>query len=102
MILMDFSIYPLDKGESLSKYVARALDIIDKSGINYRINPMGTVMEGEWDELMKIAKDCFDAMKKDCSRIIVSIKMDYRKKEGSRLETKITSVEEKVGRKLKK
>jgi len=37
---------PLGKGESVGKYVARSLDIIDKSGVDYRLNPMGTVLEG--------------------------------------------------------
>ena len=32
MVLLEFSMSPLDKGESLSEYVARSLDIIDKSG----------------------------------------------------------------------
>ena len=31
MVLLDFSLFPLDKGESLSMYVARSLGIIDRS-----------------------------------------------------------------------
>ena len=46
MLLLEFSMSPLGKGESVSKYVARSLDIIDKSGVDYRLNPMGTVLEG--------------------------------------------------------
>ena len=49
-MLAEFSIVPIGKDVSLSKYVAKSLDIIDKSGIEYRMNPMGTVVEGEWDE----------------------------------------------------
>jgi len=33
-LLLELSITPLDKGKSVSKYVARSIDIIDKSGIN--------------------------------------------------------------------
>ena len=51
MVLLEFSMSPLGKGESVGKYVARSLDIIDKSGVDYRLNPMGTVLEGEWDEV---------------------------------------------------
>ena len=46
MVMIEFSMYPLDKGESLSPYVARILDVIDRSGVTYRLNPMGTVLEG--------------------------------------------------------
>jgi hypothetical protein len=36
MVLLEFSMFPLDKQESLSFYVARSLDIIDSSGLDYR------------------------------------------------------------------
>ena len=102
MILMEFSMTPLDKGESVSKYVSRSLDIIDKSGIPYKLNPMGTVLEGEWDELQTVLKACYDKMSEDCSRISVSVKMDARKASKGRLEGKIASVEKHLGRKMEK
>lgn len=101
MILLEFSMTPLDKGESVSEYVARSLEIIDKSGLEYRVNSMGTVVEGEWDEVMSVAKQCFEKMDEDCNRIITTMKMDYRKGKKGRLITKIKSVEEKSGLKLK-
>lgn len=102
MILLEFSMTPLDKGESVSAYVSRSLDIIDKSGLEYRINPMGTVLEGEWDQVMGVVKACFDRMKSDCCRISTAIKIDYRKGRSGRLVSKIDSVEKKLGRDLKK
>ena len=51
MVLLEFSMSPLDKGESLSPYVSRIIKIIDESGISYRLNPMGTVLEGEYDDM---------------------------------------------------
>lgn len=101
MVLMEFSMYPLDKGSSLSPYVTRSMDIIDQSGLEYRMNPMGTVLEGEWDEVFDVLRRCFDRMAEDCDRIAVAIKVDYRKGTRGRLEAKIQSVEKKLGRKLK-
>jgi uncharacterized protein YqgV (UPF0045/DUF77 family) len=43
MVLLEFSMSPFGKGESLSPYVARSLDIIDKSGVAYQLTPMGTI-----------------------------------------------------------
>ncbi|MBI3794940.1 MAG: MTH1187 family thiamine-binding protein [Nitrospinae bacterium] len=100
MVLLEFSMTPLDKGESVSPYVARSLDIIDKSGLPYRLNPMGTVLEGSFDEVMKIVKECHERMSQDCSRISTTIKMDYRKGKTGRIESKILSVQSKVGRQL--
>lgn len=101
VILLEFSMTPLARGESVSKYVARSLDIIDKSGLDYRMNPMGTVIEGEWDEVFDVIKKCLDRMRKDCDRISVSIKVDYRKGGGGRIKTKIESVEKKLKKKLR-
>jgi uncharacterized protein (TIGR00106 family) len=93
--------YPLDQGESLSAYVARSLDIIEKSGLDYRLNPMGTVIEGEWEDVLEVVGQCFRRMEEDCNRISCSIKIDYRKGHTGRLASKIESVEKKLGKELK-
>ncbi len=100
MVLLEFSMTPLDKGESVSKYVSRSLEIIDNSGLSYKLNPMGTCIEGEWDEVFGVVKKCYDRMSEDCSRISVQIKVDARKGAKGRLEGKVASVEKKLGRKL--
>jgi uncharacterized protein (TIGR00106 family) len=101
-VLLEFSMSPLDKGVSLSAYVARSLDIIDRSGLPYRVNAMGTVVEGEWDECMKVLTACYERMAQDCQRISVSAKLDARKGPGGRLDAKLASLESKLGRSLKK
>jgi uncharacterized protein (TIGR00106 family) len=100
MVLVEFTMSPFDKGESLSKYVSRSLDIVDRSGLPYRLTPMGTILEGEWDEVMAVIRACHERMREDCSRISTSIKIDYRAGASGRLEGKVRSVEEKLGRKL--
>ncbi|SKA28192.1 MTH1187 family thiamine-binding protein [Consotaella salsifontis] len=101
MVLLEFAMYPISKGESLSAYVARTLDIIDKSGVTYRLTPMGTILEGEWNEVMAVVTECFEAMRAECPRVEVALKVDYREGTESRLESKITSVEHLLGRKMK-
>ena len=101
MVLLEFSMSPLGKGESVGKYVSRSLDIIDKSGVAYRLNPMGTVLEGEWDEVFGVVKKCYDRMRKDCRRISCTIKVDYRKGHSGRLLSKVASVEKQLKRRVK-
>jgi len=101
MTLMEFSIIPLDKGISLSEYVARVLTIIDASGLEYRLNPMGTVVEGEWDELLGLLTRCFKELEKDSERINVQVKFDYRKGAAGAIKNKVQSVQEKAGRRFK-
>jgi uncharacterized protein (TIGR00106 family) len=100
MVLLEFSIFPLDKGDSVSPFVARCLDIVDRSGISYRSHAMGTVLEGGYDEVMDVVRQCFEELAADCNRIECSMKLDYRKGQTNRLEGKIASVEQKLGRKL--
>ncbi len=102
MVLLEFSIFPIDKGESLSPFVARSLDIIDRSGVDYRCHAMGTTLEGEFEEVMEVVKECFLAMAEDCNRIECSIQLDYRKGRRGRLEGKVASVEQKLGRAVRK
>ncbi len=100
-VLLEFSMSPLDKGDSVGDYVARSLDIVDKSGVDYRLNPMGTVLEGEWDQVMAVVTRCYERMSQDCQRISVSIKIDARKNQSGRLSSKIASVEKRLGRSVK-
>ena len=99
-VILEFSMYPIDKGESLSKYVSESLKIIAKSGVNYRLGPMGTVLEGEWDEVMAVVTACFRELEKDCNRISTNIRIDYRKGDKSRMKQKIDSLEKQLNRKL--
>jgi uncharacterized protein (TIGR00106 family) len=102
MVLLEFSIAPMGQGESVSQYVARAVEIVERSGVDYRMHAMGTVLEGEWDEVFGVVRQCFEALREDCERISVSIKVDYRKGYTGRLESKVQSVERRLGHGVKK
>lgn len=102
MTLMEFSIFPFDKGESLSKYIAKVLTIVDQSSLEYRLYPMGTVVEGEWDDLLALLTRCFRSLEEDSNRIGLLVKFDYRKGVSGAMVNKIKSVEDKAGCKFKK
>lgn len=100
MVLLEFAMAPHGQGESLSAHVARILDIVDRSGVPYRLTPMGTILEGEWEDVMGVVTACFKNLQSDCSRIGMNLKVDYRAGPDSRLSSKMTKVEERLGRKL--
>jgi uncharacterized protein (TIGR00106 family) len=101
VLLVEFSLTPLDKGASVSRWVSASLDVIDRSGLPYRLGPMGTCVEGGWDEVMGLLKACFEGMAGDCERISISLKGDWRRGASGRLTAKIEKVEGTLGRKLK-
>jgi uncharacterized protein (TIGR00106 family) len=99
-VLVDFSIFPVGKGESLSPYVARMVRIIKDSGLPHMLGPMGTSIEGEWHEVMAVVSRCFEELKKDSNRVYLSIKADYRKDASGRITGKVRSVQEKLQREV--
>jgi len=100
MVLLEFSMYPTDKGASVSDQVKRSLEIIDDSGLPYKLGPMGTTIEGEWDEVMGVVTRCFERMKQDSGRIAVNLKVDYREGAAGCLESKVATLKAKTGRDL--
>lgn len=102
MALMEFSMIPLDKGASLSRSVAKVLTVVDESGLDYRLNPMGTIVEGQWDDLLGLLTSCFRTLEKDSERISIQAKFDCRKGVNGALVSKIQSVEVMAGRTFRK
>ena len=101
-MLFEFSIVPLGIGSSVGETVAEVLRIVDASGLPYKVNPMGTVIEGEWDEVMKLIRECHITVMKNAGRAILNISVDDRKSSAKRIEQKVQSVEKRIGKSLKK
>ncbi len=100
-MVVNFSIVPIGKESSLSVKVAEVLKIVSESGISYKLHSMGTILEGDWNEIMKIVKKCHKKILKDSDRVLTSITIDDHKGRIDRIAGKVTSVEKKLGKKLK-
>ncbi len=101
-MLVQFSMVPLGKDVSLSKYVAKVIKIVDESGLSYKMHAMGTIVEGEWDEIMNLIKKCREALLEEVDRLLIEIKIDERKGATGRIEGKVLSVEKKLGKQVSK
>jgi len=101
-MLIEFSIVPIGASSSLSAKVAEVLDIVDSSGLPYKLTPMGTIVEGEWNDLMRLVRQCHRKMMKNEERVLTRILIDDRKGKTGRMDRKIRSVEKRLGRSLKK
>jgi uncharacterized protein YqgV (UPF0045/DUF77 family) len=58
IMLASFSISPVGVGEALSKHVAEIVDIIDKSGLEYKLGAMQTTVEGDDAEVVALILQC--------------------------------------------
>lgn len=105
-MLFQLTIFPSGskrKSASVSEHVAKVIDIIDKSGLAYKLTPMATCIEGEWNEVMAVInKARLMLRRKGHERIYISITIDDRKGAKKRMVGKVDSIEKKLGREVKK
>lgn len=101
-MLMELSVIPLGRGRSISADLAELVKLIDSSGLDYRLTPAGTIIEGDWDQLLGMAKQCHNTMRQKTERVITWIKLDDYEQRTGRLTAAVKSIEEKVGKPLKK
>lgn len=100
-MMAQFSILPISDNPHLSDAIGKALKIVHESGLDYRLTPMGTLVKGEWREIMDMIKKCHQALQEDYDRVMTQIKIDDVKSGDVDFDHKIKSVEQKTGIKFK-
>ena len=102
-MLAEFSIVPVGSGESMGDAIASVLKIVDQSGLPYKASAMGTIVEGGWDEIVSLVKKCHEEVLKKAPRVTSTIQFDIRPgKPQDRLTEKLKSVEQRLGKEVKK
>ncbi len=97
-VLLEFSMFPTDKSESVSEYVSKVIKYIDESGVEYKLTAMGTIIETDTvDEALEIVKGCYKVLEPYSNRVYSSLKMDIRKGKSDRLNQKIESIKKRIG-----
>jgi uncharacterized protein (TIGR00106 family) len=102
MVLLEMSIVPLGEGESVSRYVAQCVDLVDQSGLPYELHAMGTIVEGDLGEVLDLMRRCIEQVAKSANRVTCTAKIDYRQGIAGGLASKVASVEQQLGRSVKK
>lgn len=101
-MLAQFSVVPVGTGSSISDKLTDVVKMVDSSGLDYRMNSMGTVVEGEPDEVLALIKKCHQSVLAKSERVYTTISIDDRKGYTQRITKKIESVEQKAGISVKK
>lgn len=97
-ILLNFAMFPTDKGSSVSQYVSKVIKYINDSGVDYKLNPMGTAIETEtMEEALSIVQGAYDILEPVSDRIYSTINIDARKGKSNMMKGKIASIEAKIG-----
>ncbi|MDA3819284.1 MAG: MTH1187 family thiamine-binding protein [Candidatus Delongbacteria bacterium] len=98
-VLVNFAMFPTDKGASVSPYVSRVINMLKTSDVDYKLSAMGTVFETEtMKEALHILEKAYVQLENDCDRVYSVVNFDIRKdKPLGRLSSKIQSIEDKIG-----
>jgi len=101
-MIAEFAVVPIGEGEELADLVAGVIDLVDKSGLTYQLTAMGTIVEGEWDEVFDLIKACHVEMRRHAKRVETRVTVDDRERAVGRIRGKVRDVEERLKRPLKK
>ena len=101
-MLVQVTMFPTGReSDSVSVDVAKVIDIIDRSGLPYRVTAMATIIEGEWAPIMAVLNKARLMLHRSHNRVYISMTVDDRKGAKNRLTGKIQSVELRLGRKVR-
>ncbi len=94
MAIAEVSIIPLGvQSTSLSPYVAKVLEVLKDSRVEYELTAMGTIITGElaiiWQVLRKMHEACFCS---DVNRVLTTIRIDDRRDKAGTPQQKVQSV----------
>ncbi len=94
MIIAEFAIFPTSEGASVSKYVRRAIEEIEKSGLKYETGAMATTIEARnLDELFSLIKKVHEAIvEMGVKRIHIDLRIDHRLDKDTTIESKKRAV----------
>jgi len=99
MAMVEVSVIPLGtKSASVSHFVAAALRVLkDAHGVKYELTPMGTVIEGDLDVIIDLAKKMHRVtFSSEIKRVVTSIKIDDRSDKPLTMKGKLSSVWQKI------
>lgn len=73
-------IVPLSPGHKPYDIIDKAIDVIAKSGVDYRVGAMETVMQGEYDTLMRVVKDAQSVcLQAGAEAVVVNVKIHAKR-----------------------
>ncbi|MFX0094506.1 MAG: MTH1187 family thiamine-binding protein [Candidatus Hodarchaeota archaeon] len=97
-VICELVMVTYDIGPSLSPFVTKVVKLIkEDKKVKHLLTPMGSILEGEWKDVINLLDKLFTTFSPDYERLGITFKVDYRRSKDNRIVGKIKSVEEKLG-----
>jgi uncharacterized protein (TIGR00106 family) len=96
MPLLEISVVPVGTSDSsFSSYVNNAVQTIKQKGLNFQVTPTSTVIEGDMNQLMDVAKEIHNnALQQGVDRVITNITIDDRKDKQLNMSNQVNIVQQ--------
>ncbi|AEB10180.1 MTH1187 family thiamine-binding protein [Desulfobacca acetoxidans] len=98
MAIMEISVVPLGMGGvGVGEYVADLIRYLQNNSIPYKLTDMGTILEGEVDQLLSVARNLHELpFHRQVKRVVTHIAIDDRRDREVHLEDKIKAVTQRL------
>ncbi|AQS59921.1 MTH1187 family thiamine-binding protein [Desulforamulus ferrireducens] len=98
MAIVEVTVIPLGTDStSLSSFVAGCVKILQQSGVQYQLTPMGTIIEGELASLLELVRQMHEQpFLAGASRVTTTIRIDDRRDKTATMQSKVAAVENKL------
>ena len=101
-MLAELTIIPIGSGTHLADQLAEVVDIIDRSGLLYQLTPSGTCIEGDWDDVMGVIRDCHEHARRSSGHVQTVISVEDEAGVRDKLHEKVQALEKKLGHPLRR
>jgi uncharacterized protein YqgV (UPF0045/DUF77 family) len=75
-MLVEFSIISFSPDEHLNQLIAEALKLLDDSGLPYELTDSMTCIEGEWEEIMPLIRQCHEIVRSMSPHVVTMIRIE--------------------------
>lgn len=92
-VIMEFAIFPMDKGGHVSKYVKKVVEMIDALPYQSQLTPMGTIVEcNTMDECLAVLSKANAMLEADSERVYCTAKFDNKPRQTAQMKHKLEAV----------
>lgn len=97
VLLVELSIIPVGTGSHTSPLLAHVVRLIMRAGLPYQLTAAGTCLQGTWDEVMPVVRQCHAWAAAHAPHVVTLIKIEQDNDARQPLGQYPRSVEEKTG-----
>lgn len=96
-VMVDLCVVPIGVGVSVSEYIAECERLIEGAGLESELHPYGTVIQGDWDAVFHVVKQCHERVHEmGVPRVFTTLKVGTRTDRTQTMADKVDSVRRKL------